>query len=135
MAFQSGVNLPASTWEDFQRGSSLGSDLGRLVGGGLYSIGGIKRQLDEEAQKRADRQAEEARQASQFDRSLAQTDTHFQQTRADRFAEKAMEDGGQYVQNEDGTFALDPTPSYRMSSVPAVRSAGAALQSPATKKT
>lgn len=122
MAF-AGPPIPDLVWDDFRRGTSLGSDLTRLVGGGLFTIGGIKRQQEREAAERADRLSRERRLDTQFDRQLSQSDEHFQTTRADRFTEKANEDAqDQVTQDTDGTWR--PVAAPVRSSVPQVRAAG-----------
>jgi len=107
-------------WDDLRRGTSLGSDIARLVGGGLYEIGGITRQVEKERLARADRLAERAQQESQFGRSLAQNDEHFKITRADKFAERGLDS---FVEDEHGDFQPDPVKW----DVPTLRATGAAV--------
>ena len=132
--FQSGVPLPSSVWSDYRTGTSLAGDIAQLIGGGLTRIGGIKRQEDKEAKDRAFREAEAARQASQFDRTLAQSDAHFNLSREDKYRLEAMkqaqsngwtlDDNGEPVWSGGATQAYEP-PTM---SVPDAKAAGADYQ-------
>jgi len=134
MAFQSGVSLPSSTWDDYKTGTSLAGDIAQLIGGGLTRIGGIKRQEDKDAKDRAFREAEAARQASQFDRTLAQSDAHFNLSREDKYRLEAMkqaqsngwglDDNGEPVWSGGATQAYEP-PTM---SVPDAKAAGVGYQ-------
>lgn len=123
MAFASGVPLPGSVWDDYRTGTSLAGDIAQLIGGGLTRIGGIKRQEDKDAKDRAFREAEAARQASQFDRTLAQSDTHFNLSREDKYRLEAMKQAQDLVDRETGDPWVPP-----MGSVPDAKAAGAGYQ-------
>ena len=139
MAFQSGVSLPGQVWDDYRTGTSLAGDIARLVGGGLVGLGGIKRQMDKEEADRAERAAEHARMASQFDRTLAQNDAHFNLGREDKYRLEAFkaaqkQSGGGWDLDENGDpVYLGPTgpaPTLEMPkmSVPEAKAAGAAYR-------
>lgn len=139
MAFQSGVSLPGQVWDDWRAGTSLAGDIARLVGGGLVGLGGIKRQMDKEEADRAERAAEHARMASQFDRTLAQNDTHFNLGREDKYrleafkaAQKESLNGWGFDENGDAVYAgpTSPAPTLDMPkmSVPEAKAAGATYQ-------
>lgn len=122
MAF-SGPPLPDLVWKDYERGTSLGSDLTRLIGGGLWNLGGIKREQEKEALAREDRLSREARLDKQFQQSQDQSERHFQTTRADRWAEKANEANEDLVeQGEDGQWR--PVAAPPRATVPQVMEAG-----------
>lgn len=122
MAF-SGAPLPDLAWRDYERGTSLGSDLTRLIGGGLFTLGGIKREQEKEALAREDRLSREARIDKQYQQSYDQSERHFQQTRADRWAEKANEAGEDMVeQGEDGQWR--PVAAPTRATVPEVMQRG-----------
>lgn len=122
MAFN-GVNVPDLTWRDYERGTSFGSDLTRLIGGGLWSLGGIKREEEKRALEREDRLAREKRLDQQFQMSHDQSERHFQTTRADRWAERANEANEDLVeQGEDGQWR--PVAAPTRATVPQVMEAG-----------
>ena len=123
MGFQSGVPLPSSVWSDYRTGTSLAGDIAQLIGGGLTRIGGIKRQEDKDAKDRAFREAEAARQASQFDRTLAQSDAHFNLSREDKYRLEAMKQAQDLVDPTTGDPWVPP-----MGSVPDAKAAGAGYQ-------
>mgnify|MGYP003441750658 CR=1 FL=1 len=123
MGFQSGVPLPGSVWRDYETGTSLAGDIAQLIGGGLTRIGGIKRQEDKDAKDRAFREAEAARQASQFDRTLAQSDAHFNLSREDKYRLEAMKQAQDLVDPTTGDPWVPP-----MGSVPDAKAAGAGYQ-------
>lgn len=139
MAFASGVPLPSGVWDDYRTGTSLAGDIARLVGGGLVGLGGIKRQMDKEEADRAERAAEHARMASQFDRTLAQNDTHFNLEREDKYrleafkaAQKQAGGGWDLDENGDPVYLgpAGPAPMLEMPkmSVPEAKAAGATYQ-------
>ncbi len=137
MAFASGAPLPGSVWNDYRVGTSMAGDIARLIGGGLTNIGGIQRQMDKEAKDRAFREAEAARQGSQFDRQLAQSDRHFNVGQEDKYkiASLKQAQGGWDIDPDTGEpvwaggeAATGPVP---MSSVPQAKRAGAAVMAEA----
>lgn len=120
-----GVDIPEAYWRDRERGTSLSSDFARLLSGGLYSLGDIKRREDEKAREQAIRESE-------FSRTLSQRQLEHQDTVSrwdeDRAA-KRKEDAAPYFLNEQTGFyepqPIDPA-SLPQTTVPAMRDAGKA---------
>lgn len=97
--------VPEMVWDDFRTGTSFGSDFARLLGGGLYGIGGIQRAEANKEKDRALKAADDARAEDHFNRTLAQNDEHFRMSRADRFALAAQK----YDEGDDLFDVTDPS--------------------------